>query len=37
MNEIGFKQVLALKGGWNEWEKAGYPTEPKLEVPVDRK
>jgi 3-mercaptopyruvate sulfurtransferase SseA len=29
MNDLGLKQVLALKGGWNEWEKAGYPTEPK--------
>jgi hydroxyacylglutathione hydrolase len=29
LNELGFKQVLALKGGWNQWEKAGYPTEPK--------
>ncbi|MHB8066302.1 MAG: rhodanese-like domain-containing protein [Desulfobaccales bacterium] len=27
--ELGLKQVFALKGGWNEWEKAGYPTEPK--------
>jgi rhodanese-related sulfurtransferase len=27
--DIGFKQVWALKGGWVEWEKAGYPTEPK--------
>ena len=29
MNDLGLKQVFALKGGWNEWEKAGYPTEPK--------
>jgi 3-mercaptopyruvate sulfurtransferase SseA len=29
LDNLGFKQVLALKGGWNEWEKAGYPTEPK--------
>jgi len=27
--EMGFPQVMALKGGWREWEKAGYPTEPK--------
>jgi 3-mercaptopyruvate sulfurtransferase SseA len=27
--EKGFKKVLALKGGWHEWEKAGYPVEPK--------
>jgi hydroxyacylglutathione hydrolase len=29
LNYLGFKQVLALKGGWSEWDKAGYPTEPK--------
>jgi rhodanese-related sulfurtransferase len=27
--DMGYKTVYALKGGWNEWEKAGYPTEPK--------
>jgi 3-mercaptopyruvate sulfurtransferase SseA len=27
--DLGFKQVWALKGGWPEWEKAGYPSEPK--------
>jgi 3-mercaptopyruvate sulfurtransferase SseA len=27
--DMGFPQVWALKGGWAEWEKAGYPTEPK--------
>jgi rhodanese-related sulfurtransferase len=27
--DLGFKQVWALKGGWKEWEQAGYPTEPK--------
>jgi len=27
--ERGFAKVYALKGGWNAWEKAGYPTEPK--------
>jgi rhodanese-related sulfurtransferase len=27
--EWGFTKVYALKGGWNAWEKAGYPTEPK--------
>jgi 3-mercaptopyruvate sulfurtransferase SseA len=27
--KMGFPQVWALKGGWVEWEKAGYPTEPK--------
>jgi len=26
---MGFSQAMALKGGWNEWEKAGYPTDPK--------
>ena len=29
LNDLGFIQVLALKGGWSEWDKAGYPTEPK--------
>jgi rhodanese-related sulfurtransferase len=27
--EKGFSKVYALKGGWNEWEKAGYPIESK--------
>jgi rhodanese-related sulfurtransferase len=27
--KIGYTKVFALKGGWNEWEKAGYPTEVK--------
>jgi 3-mercaptopyruvate sulfurtransferase SseA len=26
---LGFKKVFALKGGWKEWVKANYPTEPK--------
>jgi 3-mercaptopyruvate sulfurtransferase SseA len=26
---MGFSKVSALKGGWVEWDKAGYPTEPK--------
>ena len=26
---MGFPQVWALKGGWVEWDKTGYPTEPK--------
>jgi hydroxylamine dehydrogenase len=25
----GFRQVFALKGGYREWVKAGFPTEPK--------
>jgi len=29
LNDLGLQQILALKGGWDEWEKAGYPTEPK--------
>jgi len=28
MIKLGFKKVYALKGGWNEWEQAGFPTEP---------
>jgi len=27
--KMGYTKVFALKGGWNEWEKAGYPTEKK--------
>jgi len=27
--EMGFTKVFALKGGWNEWIKANYPTEKK--------
>jgi rhodanese-related sulfurtransferase len=26
---MGYTKVFALKGGWDEWEKAGYPTEKK--------
>lgn len=24
----GFKNVFALKGGWKEWEEAGFPMQP---------
>jgi 3-mercaptopyruvate sulfurtransferase SseA len=27
--KMGYFQVWALQGGWAEWDKAGYPTEPK--------
>jgi 3-mercaptopyruvate sulfurtransferase SseA len=27
--KLGFKKVFALKGGWNEWDQANYPTERK--------
>jgi len=27
--EKGYGKVYALKGGWQEWSKSGYPTEPK--------
>jgi len=27
--EMGYTKVYALKGGWREWDKAGYPTEKK--------
>jgi len=27
--KMGFTKVFALKGGWNEWADAGFPTEPK--------
>lgn len=26
---MGYTKVKVLKGGWQEWEKAGYPTEAK--------
>lgn len=26
---LGRTKVLVLQGGWEAWEKAGYPTEPK--------
>jgi 3-mercaptopyruvate sulfurtransferase SseA len=29
MIALGYKNVYALKGGWNEWLKAGFPTETK--------
>jgi rhodanese-related sulfurtransferase len=27
--ELGYMKVYALKGGWQEWSKANYPTEKK--------
>jgi rhodanese-related sulfurtransferase len=27
--KMGYKDVRALKGGWNEWVKKGFATEPK--------
>jgi 3-mercaptopyruvate sulfurtransferase SseA len=29
LQELGFKKVFALKGGWKEWRDAGYPVEAK--------
>ncbi len=29
MLEMGFPHVYVLKGGWWDWEEAGYPMEPK--------
>jgi rhodanese-related sulfurtransferase len=29
LKEIGFTRVFALKGGWDEWLRADYPTEKK--------
>ena len=29
LQESGFKKVRALKGGWNEWQKARGPVEPR--------
>jgi 3-mercaptopyruvate sulfurtransferase SseA len=25
----GYRQVYALKGGWQAWQRAGYPVEAK--------
>jgi len=27
LKALGFAKVYALKGGWNEWTAAGFPTE----------
>jgi rhodanese-related sulfurtransferase len=27
--DLGFGKVVALKGGWDEWLKAGFPVEAK--------
>jgi len=27
--KLGYSKVYALKGGWKEWQEAGYPTEEK--------
>jgi len=27
--DMGYTKVYALKGGWREWQRAGYPTEKK--------
>lgn len=27
--EMGYSRVYALKGGWNEWEAAGFPMQKK--------
>jgi rhodanese-related sulfurtransferase len=29
LKDKGFTKVYALKGGWKDWEKAGFPTEKK--------
>jgi rhodanese-related sulfurtransferase len=29
MMEKGYAKIYALKGGWNDWLKAGFPTEKK--------
>jgi 3-mercaptopyruvate sulfurtransferase SseA len=26
---MGYGKIYALKGGWKEWERSGYPTEKK--------
>lgn len=27
--EMGYGKVYALRGGWREWERLGYPVEKK--------
>jgi 3-mercaptopyruvate sulfurtransferase SseA len=27
--KLGYQKVYALKGGWDEWVAAKYPTDPK--------
>jgi rhodanese-related sulfurtransferase len=29
MMKMGYEKVYVLKGGWNEWLKAGFPVEKK--------
>jgi rhodanese-related sulfurtransferase len=29
--KMGYRRVFALKGGWDEWEAAGFPLQPKQE------
>jgi rhodanese-related sulfurtransferase len=29
LKKRGFKNVYALKGGWDEWQSAGYPVQNK--------
>jgi 3-mercaptopyruvate sulfurtransferase SseA len=29
MMEKGFKRLYVLEGGWEAWERAGFPVEPK--------
>jgi rhodanese-related sulfurtransferase len=29
LEKAGFAQVFVLKGGWDAWEQANYPIEPK--------
>jgi len=31
--EAGFTKVYALKGGFDAWEVAGYPVDPKVTEP----
>jgi len=32
LRDNGFKNVRALTGGFDAWEKAGYPVEPKERI-----
>jgi len=29
LKNLGYDKVVTLKGGWREWERAGYPNTAK--------
>ena len=34
LQELGFRNVYVLKGGWNVWKDGGWPLELKEAVPA---